>query len=66
MYSTELGLDGILKSLWNSSIAYWSSGKWNGRFFESIPGMSSQSVSAPCNYMFVNNDQESRIWVDHD
>ncbi|XP_062225621.1 G-type lectin S-receptor-like serine/threonine-protein kinase At2g19130 [Phragmites australis] len=58
VYSSELGLDGIFISLWNSSERYWSSGEWNGKFFSSILEMSAQSGFVACNYTFVNNDQE--------
>ncbi|XP_062225620.1 G-type lectin S-receptor-like serine/threonine-protein kinase At2g19130 [Phragmites australis] len=56
VYCEELAVDAI-DLLWKSSVVYWSSGEWNGRFFISIPEMSAQSGSR-CNYTFVNNDQE--------
>ncbi|KAL6865231.1 hypothetical protein ACP4OV_016382 [Aristida adscensionis] len=58
VYSVELDLDGIVRLSWNSSIVYWSTGKWNGRFWDNIPEMATQSASTPCNYTFVDNDQE--------
>ncbi|KAK3142925.1 hypothetical protein QOZ80_4BG0354280 [Eleusine coracana subsp. coracana] len=52
-----MGLDGIGRSSWKSSVTYWSSGKWNSRFrfFGSIPEISGPTI---CNFTFVNNDQE--------
>ncbi|KAK3144798.1 hypothetical protein QOZ80_4AG0318000 [Eleusine coracana subsp. coracana] len=54
-YSLELDPKGasqfILVEL-NSGVSYWSSGKWNGRFFDSIPDMGAYS-------QFVNNSRES-------
>jgi len=56
IYSSKLDLDGIGRMFWNSSIVYWSSGQWNGKFFSSIPEMSAGSSLA--NFTLVNNDQE--------
>ncbi|PAN38103.1 hypothetical protein PAHAL_7G147300 [Panicum hallii] len=56
VFSTEMGLDGIGRISWNSSVIYWSSGEWNGKFFNSEPEMSAGSSSS--NYTFVNNSQE--------
>ncbi|CAN6234977.1 unnamed protein product [Urochloa humidicola] len=56
IYSSMLDLDGIGRNLWNSSVVYWSTGEWNGRFFSSIPEMSAGSSLA--NFTLVNNDQE--------
>ncbi|CAN6228069.1 unnamed protein product [Urochloa humidicola] len=58
VYSAELGVDGVIRLLWKSSVPYWSSGEWNGRFFNSIPEMSGQSGPKMCNFTFVNNKQE--------
>ncbi|TKW04352.1 hypothetical protein SEVIR_7G103500v4 [Setaria viridis] len=53
-YSLELDPTGaaqfILVEL-NSGVTYWSSGVWNGRFFNSIPDMGAYSE-------FVNNSRE--------
>jgi hypothetical protein len=57
-YSMEFSFDGIFRLLWNSSVSYWSSGEWNGRFFSSVPEMAEKSDVVHCNYTFVNNDQE--------
>ncbi|OEL29599.1 G-type lectin S-receptor-like serine/threonine-protein kinase [Dichanthelium oligosanthes] len=56
LYSSKMDLDGVGRMSWNSSAVYWSSGKWNGRFFSSIPEMSAGSSLA--NFTLVNNDQE--------
>ncbi|CAO2042226.1 unnamed protein product [Urochloa humidicola] len=55
VYSNRLGLDESMRLSWESSIEYWSSGEWNGKYFNSLPEMSDPSI---CNYMFINNDQE--------
>ncbi|CAN6275649.1 unnamed protein product [Urochloa humidicola] len=55
VYSNRLSLDGTMRVSWKSSIEYWSSGKWNGKFFDSIPEMSGPTI---CNYTFVSNHQE--------
>ncbi|CAN6335946.1 unnamed protein product [Urochloa humidicola] len=57
-YSMEFSLDGVFGLFWNSSVSYWNSGEWNGRFFSSIPEMSEKSDVVHCNYTFVNNEQE--------
>jgi len=53
-YSLELDPSGaaqfILVEL-NSGVTYWSSGVWNGRFFNSIPDMGADSE-------FINNSRE--------
>ncbi|CAN6248570.1 unnamed protein product [Urochloa humidicola] len=54
VYSNRLSLDGIMRVSWKSSIEYWSSGKWNGKFFYSIPEMSGPTI---CNYTFISNHQ---------
>jgi hypothetical protein len=55
VYSNSLCLDGSIRLSWKSSTEYWSSGEWNGEYFNSIPGMLDPSF---CNYMLVNNSQE--------
>nr|TKW19378.1 hypothetical protein SEVIR_4G016400v2 [Setaria viridis] len=57
VYSSDIGLDGICRSSWKSSLSYWSSGEWNSRFrfFSSMPEISSPTIY---NFTFVNNDQE--------
>ncbi|CAN6248571.1 unnamed protein product [Urochloa humidicola] len=55
VYSNRLELDESMRLSWESSTEYWSSGEWNGKYFNSIPEMSDPSI---CNYMLVNNDQE--------
>ncbi|TVU01782.1 hypothetical protein EJB05_52778, partial [Eragrostis curvula] len=55
VYSNRLGFDRSMRISWKTSIEYWSSGEWNGRFFSSIPEMSGDSFS---NLTFVDNDQE--------
>ena len=41
---------------WNRSQSYWSSGIWNGRFFNLAPEMKQNSIF---NYTFVSNENES-------
>lgn len=41
---------------WNRSQSYWSSGIWNGRFFNLAPEMTQNSIF---NYSFVSNENES-------
>ncbi|XP_066347426.1 G-type lectin S-receptor-like serine/threonine-protein kinase At2g19130 [Miscanthus floridulus] len=57
VYSIGLapGLDESMRLSWKSSTEYWSSGEWNGRYFNAIPEMSDPAY---CNYMFVTSDQE--------
>uniref|UniRef100_A0A0D9W4V1 Receptor-like serine/threonine-protein kinase n=1 Tax=Leersia perrieri TaxID=77586 RepID=A0A0D9W4V1_9ORYZ len=60
-YSMELGIKGGYQLVWNSSVEYWSSGEWNGRYFSRIPEMVLKSPHyTPFNFQikFVNNDQE--------
>ncbi|KAL6652981.1 hypothetical protein ACP70R_011906 [Stipagrostis hirtigluma subsp. patula] len=56
-YSLELDPSGaaqlILVEL-NSGVSYWSSGEWNGRFFDSIPDMGAYSK-------FVKNSREEYL-----
>uniref|UniRef100_A0ACD5TL83 Uncharacterized protein n=1 Tax=Avena sativa TaxID=4498 RepID=A0ACD5TL83_AVESA len=57
-YCVELDTTGtgqFLYKLCNSSIVYWSSGEWNGHYFNSMPVMSSASLFK---FNFVNNDKE--------
>ncbi|KQK17315.2 hypothetical protein BRADI_1g33650v3 [Brachypodium distachyon] len=58
VYCTELDPSGV-NQFWlaplNSSVPYWSSGKWNGEYFASIPEMAGKAVF---NSKFVDNDQE--------
>ncbi|EAY94102.1 hypothetical protein OsI_15875 [Oryza sativa Indica Group] len=56
IYSLELGLNGDGHLLWNSTIAYWSSGQWNGRYFGLTPEMTGTLMP---NFTFVHNDQEA-------
>jgi hypothetical protein len=57
VYSIGLApsLDECMRLSWKSSTEYWSSGEWNGRYFNAILKISDLSYF---NYMFVNNDQE--------
>ncbi|XP_006652282.1 G-type lectin S-receptor-like serine/threonine-protein kinase At2g19130 [Oryza brachyantha] len=56
IYSLELGLNGDGHLLWNSTITYWSSGDWNGRYFGLAPEMIGAVMP---NFTFVHNDQEA-------
>uniref|UniRef100_A0ACD5UPK5 Uncharacterized protein n=1 Tax=Avena sativa TaxID=4498 RepID=A0ACD5UPK5_AVESA len=58
VYREELdpsGVDQYLLTPLNSSVPYWSSGAWNGKYFALMPEMSSGYF---VNFTFVNNDQE--------
>ncbi|KAK3139573.1 hypothetical protein QOZ80_5AG0385420 [Eleusine coracana subsp. coracana] len=56
IYSSEMSPDGIGVLLWNLSMVYWSSGEWNGRFFNTEPEMA--AGSSLCNFTYVKTDQE--------
>uniref|UniRef100_A0A0D9W4V3 Receptor-like serine/threonine-protein kinase n=1 Tax=Leersia perrieri TaxID=77586 RepID=A0A0D9W4V3_9ORYZ len=57
VYSMEIGRDGVVRMLWNSTVPYWSSGEWiNGGYFSSVPEMTAHHRF---NFTFVNNDRES-------
>uniref|UniRef100_A0A0E0KQI0 Receptor-like serine/threonine-protein kinase n=1 Tax=Oryza punctata TaxID=4537 RepID=A0A0E0KQI0_ORYPU len=61
VYSMEFGLKGGYQLVWNSSVEYWSSGEWNGRYFSRIPEMVVKSPHyTPFIFQIevVNNDQE--------
>lgn len=45
----------FLYKLCNSSIVYWSTGEWNGQYFNSMPEMSRHKLFS---FEFVNNDKE--------
>ncbi|KAF7105389.1 hypothetical protein CFC21_106201 [Triticum aestivum] len=52
-------VDQIVLVALNSSIPYWSSGAWNGKYFSGIPEMAARhSISAN----FVHNDRE-KYWT---
>jgi hypothetical protein len=58
LYREELdpgGVDQYLLTRLNSSVPYWSSGAWNGKYFALMPEMSSGYF---VNFTFVANDQE--------
>jgi hypothetical protein len=58
VYSMGLGpgaLDENMRLSWRSSTEYWSSGEWNGRYFDAIPEMSGPRY---CKYMFVTSGPE--------
>ncbi|RCV33608.1 hypothetical protein SETIT_7G095600v2 [Setaria italica] len=56
-YSMELGLAGVVRLLWNSSVPYWSSGDWDERYqyFSSVPGM---TVRHLFEFTFVDDGRE--------
>ncbi|KAF0913870.1 hypothetical protein E2562_024945 [Oryza meyeriana var. granulata] len=56
IFSVELGLNGDGHLLWNSTVPYWSSGDWNGRYFGLAPEMIGAVMP---NFTFVHNDQEA-------
>lgn len=61
VYSMEFGPKGGYQLVWNSSVEYWSSGEWNGRYFSRIPEMVVKSPHyTPFIFQieYVNNDQE--------
>uniref|UniRef100_A0A0D9W4V4 Receptor-like serine/threonine-protein kinase n=1 Tax=Leersia perrieri TaxID=77586 RepID=A0A0D9W4V4_9ORYZ len=55
MYSMELGRDGAVTMYYNSTLPYWSSGAWNGRYFGNVPEMTAPDRFA---YTFVDDDRE--------
>ncbi|CAD6223786.1 unnamed protein product [Miscanthus lutarioriparius] len=56
LYSLEMTEgDGVGHLLWNSTVAYWSSGEWNGNYFGLAPEMIGAVMP---NFRFVNNDEE--------
>ncbi|KAL6893639.1 hypothetical protein ACP4OV_007737 [Aristida adscensionis] len=55
LYTLQLELNGIGHLLWNSTIEYWSSGEWTGRYFSLAPEMIGASLP---NFTFVNNEEE--------
>ncbi|KAG8064452.1 hypothetical protein GUJ93_ZPchr0004g38255 [Zizania palustris] len=61
IYSLELDLNGDGHLLWNSTVAYWSSGDWNikGRYFSLAPEMIGAAMP---NFTFVNNSQAQEVY----
>ncbi|KAL6909846.1 hypothetical protein ACP4OV_001505 [Aristida adscensionis] len=61
-YCSELDPSGahqFIIKLCNSSIVYFSTGVWNGKYFNSLPGMSGEIQSNRyCEYNFVDNEKE--------
>ncbi|KAK3119210.1 hypothetical protein QOZ80_9BG0715870 [Eleusine coracana subsp. coracana] len=57
IYSAGMDSNGIGFQMWNSSVVYWSSGTWNGKFFSSEPEM--VAGSSVVNYTYFKSDQES-------
>jgi hypothetical protein len=62
VYCSEVDPTGVpqfISKLCNSSIVYWSSGAWNGRYFSSLPHMSGEIEREKLfYYKFVDNDEE--------
>ncbi|XP_044956047.1 G-type lectin S-receptor-like serine/threonine-protein kinase At2g19130 [Hordeum vulgare subsp. vulgare] len=50
------GLNQLVLTPLNSSIPYWSTGVWNGKYFASLPEMTASNPVFTAT--FVNNDQE--------
>lgn len=50
---------------WNNSVQYWTSGKWNGQYFESVPEMEMYTHLNIFSYKFVDNDKETYLiyWI---
>uniref|UniRef100_A0A7N2MDS0 Receptor-like serine/threonine-protein kinase n=1 Tax=Quercus lobata TaxID=97700 RepID=A0A7N2MDS0_QUELO len=42
--------------LWNKSVPYWSSGRWNGKIFSLVPEMVANYIY---NFSYVSNENES-------
>ncbi|XP_003563469.2 G-type lectin S-receptor-like serine/threonine-protein kinase At2g19130 [Brachypodium distachyon] len=60
-YCYELDPSGVNQLLFvalNSSIPYWSTGVWNGKYFGSIPEMAARHSISPA---FVDNDKEKYL-----
>ncbi|VAI91316.1 unnamed protein product [Triticum turgidum subsp. durum] len=58
----QSGLNQFLLTPLNSSIPYWSTGVWNGKYFASIPEMSNNNPVFTST--FVTNDQE-KYFIDN-
>ncbi|KAJ1290899.1 hypothetical protein BS78_02G278100 [Paspalum vaginatum] len=56
LYSLELETNGVGHLLWNSSVEYWSSGDWNGKYFGLAPEMIGAVMP---NFNFVKNEEEA-------
>ena len=52
------GVNQLLLVALNSSMSYWSSGVWNGKYFSSIPEMAARHSISP---KFVDNDKEKYL-----
>ncbi|XBI12294.1 hypothetical protein VPH35_139184 [Triticum aestivum] len=52
------GVDQLLLLALNSSIPYWSTGVWNGKYFAALPEMSARHSISP---KFVDNDKEKYL-----
>ncbi|XP_037481961.1 G-type lectin S-receptor-like serine/threonine-protein kinase At2g19130 [Triticum dicoccoides] len=58
------GKDQFIHTLLESSIAYWSSGVWNGQYFPSILPEMTGNEKYYTTFTFVNNDQETYFTYD--
>ncbi|XP_006661703.1 G-type lectin S-receptor-like serine/threonine-protein kinase At2g19130 [Oryza brachyantha] len=55
LYSLEFDISGVGHLVWNSTVIYWSTGDWDGKFFSLAPEMIGATIP---NFTFVNNDKE--------
>ncbi|CAN6168083.1 unnamed protein product [Urochloa humidicola] len=56
LYSLEMDLNGVGHLLWNSTVEYWSSGRWTGNYFGLAPEMIGAVMPT---FKFVNNEEEA-------
>jgi Protein kinase domain/D-mannose binding lectin/S-locus glycoprotein domain/PAN-like domain len=50
---------------WNNSVQYWTSGKWNGQYFESVPEMEMYTHLNIFSYKFDDNETGTYLmyWI---
>ncbi|KAJ3683546.1 hypothetical protein LUZ60_013773 [Juncus effusus] len=58
LFSLELDPNGMDQYImqWNKSVQYWTSGKWNGKNFESVPQEAANPKSSMYGTEFVNDE----------
>ncbi|KAK3124982.1 hypothetical protein QOZ80_7BG0598230 [Eleusine coracana subsp. coracana] len=56
LYTLELGQDRVGHLFWNSTVEFWTSGVWDGRYFDQAPEMIGAMTP---NFTFINNENES-------
>ncbi|KAG2645350.1 G-type lectin S-receptor-like serine/threonine-protein kinase At2g19130 [Panicum virgatum] len=56
LYSLEFDFSGVGHLVWNSTVEYWSTGSWNGKYFGLAPEMIGAVMPS---FKFVNNSEEA-------